>query len=169
MFFQDKLADFFARMGVGVLIGVVFAWAISEGAYLLLNNKESVQSEAQRYELVIPYGTADRVEQGVVTGILLDDLVLAEGDILVVKNEDTVPHQLGPLWVPPSTSSVLELNNATTYSYDCSFQPDRNIGLEVRPRVQGSDRLQGILSIALPSGMMLGVYSYLVPERKKKG
>lgn len=169
MFFQNKLTDFFARSAVGLLIGIVFAWVISEGAYLWLNNKESVEGDANRYELVIPYGTADRVDQGVVTGTLLDDLVLAEGDILVVKNEDTVPHQLGPLWVPPSTSSVLALDDATTYSYECSFQPDRNIGLEVRPRVQGSDRLQGILSIALPSGMMLAVYSYLVPERKKKG
>jgi hypothetical protein len=90
-------------------------------------------------------------------------MIFVEGDILVVKNEDVVAHQLGPLWVPPSTSSVLELNMAERYAYECSFQPQKYMGLDVRPRVTGNTRIQAILAIGLPSGMMLAVYSYLIP------
>jgi hypothetical protein len=95
-------------------------------------------------------------------------MIFVEGDILVVKNEDSVAHQLGPLWVPPSTSSVLSLDQADKFSYECSFQPNKYQGLDVRKRVTGSTRFQGLLSIGLPTGMMLGLYSYLIPTRKRE-
>jgi hypothetical protein len=111
------------------------------------------------------------MKEGAVVGDLLNDLVLVQGDILIVRNEDAAPHQLGPLFVPANTSSLLEMNTANTYNYECSFQPDQFIGLEVRPRLEGDVRFQGALSIGLPSGMMLGVYSYLTnwkaPWRRK--
>ena len=32
------------------------------------------------------------------------------GDTLVVKNEDSVEHQLGPLWIPAGSSASMPLN-----------------------------------------------------------
>jgi hypothetical protein len=162
MFFQSKLADFFARMGAGLVIGLMFGWLLSEMSFWFLPDRETITRAPQRVELVIPYGTAERVKEGAVVGSILNDLVLVQGDILVVKNEDVVAHNLGPLFVPSNTSGVLEMNAANDYTYECSFRPDKYIGLEVRPRLEGGVRFQGILSVGLPSGMMLFVYTYLM-------
>jgi hypothetical protein len=168
VFFKSKFLDFFARVVAGLLVGMFFGFVLSEVAFQFLDGKETVEREPRRVDLVIPYGTAKLVEEGGSNRSIPSDMVFVEGDVLVVKNEDVVAHQLGPLFVPPSTSSVLELNMANRYSYECSFQPQKYMGLDVRPRVTGNTRLQAILSIGLPSGMMLAVYSYLIPARKEK-
>jgi hypothetical protein len=166
MFVRSKLADFFIRSGLGLLLGFAFGWLLSETSYRSLDQKETVDRQPRQVEIIIPYGTAAQVKEGVYNQSLPADMVFVEGDLLVVKNEDVVAHQLGPLWVPPSTSGVLSLDQADRYSYDCSFQPTRYMGLDVRPRVTAGTRLQAILAIALPTGMMLAVYSYLIPVRK---
>ena len=168
MFSKNKLVDFFARTAIGVLIGLFFGVLISEGTFAFLNNKESVARDPQRVELIIPYGTAAQVAEGVYNRSLPSDMVLVEGDVLVVKNEDVVDHQLGPIWVPAGTSGVLELSTANKYAYQCSFQPTKIQGIEVRQRINSRTRVEGILAVALPTGMMLAVYSYLLPSRKKE-
>ena len=89
----------------------------------------------QRIELVIPAGTADQIASGQAVPSIPTDMVFVVGDTLVVKNEDTASHQLGPIWVPPGTSASLNLDTANRYSYACSFQPSRYLGLDVRSRV----------------------------------
>jgi hypothetical protein len=168
MFLHSKIADFFLRVAAGVLLGILFGWLLSEASYAFTPDKESAQRPPQRVNLVIPYGTADQVNQGVYNTSLPGDLTFVQGDTLVVKNEDKVSHQLGPLFVPPNTSSALSLDTANDYSYACSFEPDKYIGLTVLPRVTSGTRLEAILAIALPTGMMLAVYSYMLPGRKKK-
>ena len=168
MFFKSKLADFFMRMGIGVLAGFIFAWGLSELSYIFLDNKETLQREPEKVELVIPYGTAQQVKDGQDNPSLPSNMVFVVGDILVIKNEDTVAHQVGPLWVPPSTSGVLSLDTADQFAYECSFEPSKYLGLDVRARVTSGTRFQGLVAIGLPSGMMLGVYSYLIPNRKKE-
>ncbi|MBE0696947.1 MAG: hypothetical protein IH586_08485 [Anaerolineaceae bacterium] len=167
MFVQSKLVDFFLRMGVGILVGLIFAWALSEISYQFLNNKESLQREPQQVELIIPYGTSQRVKDGQSTPSIPSDMIFVVGDVLVIKNEDIVDHQVGPLWIPSKTSGVLSLDTPDRFAYECSFEPTKYLGLDVRERVTTGLRLQGLLAIALPSGMMLGVYSYLIPNRKK--
>ena len=167
MFSQNKIVDFFIRSAIGILVGLVFGFFISEGTFAFLNNKQSVSRDSQRVDMVIPYGTAEQVAAGVYNRSLPSDLVLVEGDILVVKNEDIVDHQLGPIWVPAGTSGVLELTTANKYAYQCSFQPTKIQGVEVRQRINMRTRVEGVLAVALPTGMMLAIYSYLIPSRKK--
>jgi len=168
MFVKSKLADFFIRTALGMLLGLAFGWVLSEASFKFLDNKETVERESQRVEIVIPYGAAKQVEDGVYNRSIPTDMIFIEGDLLIVKNEDVVAHQLGPLWIPPSTSSVLSLDRADRYSYECSFQPTNYMGLDVRPRVSGNVRFQALLAIALPTGMMLAVYSYLIPVRRRE-
>lgn len=168
MFFKNKFADFFLRAGVGILAACLFGWGLSAASYYFTPNKEDAQRDPQQVELVIPYGTADQVKQGAYNPLLPTSMTFVEGDLLIVRNEDKVAHQLGPLFVPPNTSSVLSLNTANQYSYTCSFEPSKTIGLDVRPRVTGGTQLQAILAIGLPTGMMLALYSYMLPGKKKK-
>ncbi len=57
------------------------------------------------------------------------------GDTLVVVNQDSVDHQLGPLWIPPGTSASLNLDTEQNYAFQCSFQPTKVFGLDVHEPV----------------------------------
>ncbi len=168
MILKSKIADFFLRLAVCLVIGGLFGYLLSESSYASQPNKQDGQREPQQVVLVIPYGTADQVKAGVYNPSLPSDMTFVQGDVLVVKNEDKVAHQLGPLFVPPQTSSVLSLDVADHFSYACSFQPSKFLGLDVRQRVDTGLRMQAILAIGLPTGMMLAVYSYMIPFKKKK-
>jgi hypothetical protein len=169
VFDTGKLRDFAIRSVIGLAIGFLFGWMLSEAAYFFTPDKQAAQRQPEKITLVIPYGTAQQVKEGVYNRSLPGELAFVQGDILVVKNEDTVAHQLGPLFIPPSTSSALSLDTADHFGYECSFQPNQFIGLDVAPRVTAGLRLEAILSIGLPTGMMLAIYSYLIPGIRLPG
>lgn len=165
---KSKVANFFLRSAIGVAIGMIFGFILSEATYYATPNKQDATRQPQTISLVIPYGTADQVKEGIGNRSLPSTLNLVAGDVLMVKNEDKVAHQMGPLFIPPNTSSALKLDNANDYSYECSFLPTKTLGLNVQSRVDSGLRLEGVMAIALPTGMMLAVYSYLFDFGKKK-
>lgn len=164
MFHQSPLNDFFARLGAALAVGLLAGLLISEVSYLLLPEKQAAKRAPQQIELVIPAGTAERIEQGRSASVIPDGMIFVEGDVLVVKNEDSAAHQLGPVFIPPKASSRLALDTANSYSYACTFESRQFVGLDVVKRVTWRTRLQGVLAVGLPSGVMLLVYSYLLPE-----
>ncbi len=147
------------RIGISLAVGLFFAWVIAEGTYVLLKDRSDRAPE--RIELVIPAGTAHQVATGQAVPSIPASMVFVVGDILVVKNEDTVSHELGPVWVPPGSSASLNLDQANSYAYTCSFQPGRYLGLDVRPRTTLVTRLTAILLAGLPTGALLAVYSFV--------
>ena len=48
MFFQSKLADFFVRMGAGLLVGVLFGWLLSELSFWFLPDRETITREVPK-------------------------------------------------------------------------------------------------------------------------
>lgn len=152
-------------MLISLLIGTLLGWGMSEVAFALL--RDSSDHAPQQVELVIPAGTAERVAAGQADPALPPDMVFVVGDTLVVKNEDSASHQLGPVWVPPGASARLALNQADKFSYTCSFQPSRYLGLDVRSRVTMTTRILGTVLAGPPMGILLGLYSLILwPVRK---
>jgi hypothetical protein len=88
------------------------------------------------------------------------------GDTLLVKNEDTEDHELGPLWIPAGSSASLFLDAAASYAYNCSFQPGQSFGLDVYEPVTLSTRLYGILFSGIPLGVMIALYALVIPAKK---
>ena len=147
------------RIGISLALGLAIAWLIAEGSFVILRDKSD--HAPQRIELVIPAGTADKVAAGQAVPSLPADMVFVVGDTLVVKNEDTTSHQLGPVWAPPGTSASLNLDTANRYSYACSFQPSKYLGLDVRSRVTMATRIIAILFAGIPTGAMFAIYSFV--------
>jgi hypothetical protein len=148
------------RIALSLLIGLLLAWGMSELAFFIL--KDRSDHVPQRIELVIPAGTAERVAKGEAPPSIPSDMVFVIGDTLVVRNEDSVDHQLGPVWVPPGASASLSLDRAQKFSYACTFQPSRYLGLDVRPRVTNATRLQAILLAGPPMAALLAIYSLVI-------
>jgi hypothetical protein len=156
------------RVAICILLGVAGGWLISEGSYQLNKNPES-RDEARKVVLEIPAGTSDRLAKGEPVPEIPTNMTFVVGDLLVVKNDDTVSHQLGPVWVPPQSSGVLQIDVADEYSYACTFEKSQYFGLTVLPQLTLASRFQGAMTVGLPTAMILGLYSIIVwPLNKQK-
>ena len=140
---------------VSMLVGLILGAAISEVTFYFL--KDSTRPP-QKIELVIPAGTADQVARGEQPPTIPDTMIFVAGDTLVVKNEDSVNHELGPMWIPSGTSASLILGEVENYSYSCSFRPDKYLGLDVREPLTLGTRIGGILFAGLPMGILIALY-----------
>ncbi len=154
---------FLRRLAFSLGIGLVIGAAITEIAFYFLRE---VARPPQTIVITIPLGTAEQIKRGQQPLSLPENMLFVVGDVLVVVNEDTIPHQLGPLWIPPGTSASLELNRAESLAYECSFQTSNYLGLEVRQPLTLWTRLVGILSAGLPLGILLAIYSLVMPAGK---
>jgi len=95
-------------------------------------------------------------------------MLFVVGDILVVNNQDSVVHQLGPLFIPPGTSASMNLNTEQSYAFACSFQPSKYLGLSVQPPLTFTTRLVGVLEAGLPIGILIALYSVLAVGPKRQ-
>jgi hypothetical protein len=89
-----------------------------------------------------------------------------QGDVLIVRNQDVVSHQLGPVWVPAQSSGVLQFGTSNQYTYECTFTRSRVFGFDVQPALTLWIRFQGIISVGLPTGVMLALYVLAMPRSK---
>lgn len=158
---------YLTRLLVVLILSVGLAAIVNEGAYLL--QKEKYDRPPQTIRLVIPAGTAQRVAVGEQPPDLPQKMVFVVGDVLEVVNEDTVQHQLGPVWVPPGTSGRLTLAEPNRYSYACSFSTSRFLGLEVRQPTTLGTRLSALAIAVPPLATFLFIYSLAAFPIKPRG
>ena len=151
------------RILVSLLIGLVIGIAINEITFMFL--RETARSP-KVIELVIPKGTAEYVARGETPPTIPDSMVFVVGDTLLVKNNDSADHELGPLWIPAGSSATLSLDAVQSYAYACSFQPGKYFGLDVHEPLTLSTRLYGILFSSIPSGALIALYSLILPVKK---
>lgn len=153
------------RVGFAVALGLVIGVLITEVPFFFLRETARAPMEVL---LTIPAGTADLVERGEQPPSIPASLKFVVGDTLVVNNEDSVDHKLGTLWIPANSSARLSLNQRESLAFDCSFQPDKVLGLEVYEPLTLSTRLLGILSTGLPLAVLFALYSLVIPIKKKE-
>ncbi|OIN95243.1 MAG: hypothetical protein AUJ21_03485 [Anaerolineae bacterium CG1_02_58_13] len=153
------------RILIFLVIGIVVGAAISEITFLFLRETGRAPKEIL---LTIPAGTAEQVARGEQPPALPENMIFVVGDVLTVKNEDAVDHQMGPLWIPAGASAHLALAVEENLAYECSFQSTKYIGLDVRKPVTLGTRLYGILYAGIPLGVLLALYSFIMPARKKQ-
>ncbi len=155
-FRKQLFVRFLISFGIAVLFGIL----ISEGSFQLMAGDEG--RDPQVYEIIVPEGTAERVEQGLPVPSIPESMVFYEGDEIVVVNQDVTSHQLGPIWVPSGTSGKLSLDKPIHYDLACTFQPSNTLGLEVRSRLTTGIRVQGIIAIGIPSAVLLWLFSVII-------
>ena len=161
---QSTLRPYLIRLGIVSMISLVIVLIVTEGAYLLQKDKKD--RAPQTIQLVIPPGTAQRVAQGEPVPDIPSEMSFVVGDVLEVKNEDSQPHQLGPIWVPPGSTGSLVMEQADNLAYSCSFQNTQYLGIDVVQPTTFSIRLIG-LSVAVPTTALL-IFLYSLAARPIK-
>jgi len=144
------------RVAACMALGILLAWVMNEITFLYL--KSSFNRAPETIELVIPPGTAEHIAQGHAAPAIPENLSFVVGDTLLVTNQDTASHRLGPLWIPAGASARMVFNNSGSLAYVCSFQPDQYFGLEVHEAVTLGTRFVGILTAGLPLGILIALY-----------
>ena len=164
---KPEYRPYLLRLVVIFLISLGMMLVITEGAFLL--QRDETDRAPKTIQLVIPEGASQSVEAGEDVISLPEGSVFVLGDVLEVVNQDTVNHQLGPIWVPPGAVGSLALDEANEYSYTCSFVPSQYLGFDVRQPTTWTTRLVG-LGISVPTTTaFLFLYSFLVFPVKKNG
>ena len=158
---QTIIKRLLIAVGLGFLIGVI----LSELPFLFLRETARPPEEIH---LTIPTGTAEMVSRGEQPPSIPENMVFVVGDMLIVDNQDTVDHKLGPLWIPAHSSAHLSLDTEESLLFECSFQSSNYLGLDVHQPLTLGTRLYGISFIGLPMAILIALYSFIIPPKKKE-
>lgn len=155
----------FRKILVSMLIGLLIGVAVGEIPFIF---QRETARQPKTVTITIPLGTAERVALGEQPPTIPENMVFVVGDVLVVENNDSADHKLGPLWIPAHTSAQLALSQKENLAYECSFQPGKYFGLDVREPLTMSTRIYGILYAGIPLGILIVLYSFAFPSKKKE-
>lgn len=153
------------RILVSLLIGLIAGALISEIPFLFL---QETARPPQEILLTIPAGASEQVARGEQPPSIPENMAFVVGDVLVVENKDTVDHKLGPLWIPANSSASLPLNREESLAFECTFQSDNYLGLDVHQPLTVGTRIYGVISVGLPMAILIALYSLVMPVRKKE-
>lgn len=157
---KNQFSGYLKRFAIVMLVSLAFVWGMSELAHLFM--KDDFDRPPEIIELVIPNGTAAKVAEGENVPAIPDSMVFVVGDTLVIRNEDSVDHRLGPVWVPPGASANLLMDDLSNYDYTCSFRPSRYLGLDVREPTTWNIRLIALGYVTPATGLFIFVYSIVI-------
>jgi hypothetical protein len=152
------------RLLISIALGLLIGVTVSEVPFLFLQETARAPREIV---LTIPAGTSEQVARGEQPPSLPENMTFVVGDRLVVRNEDVVDHKLGPLWIPANSSAQLSLDQEENRAYECSFQPGKYFGLDVREPLTPKTRLYGIIYVAFPMAILIALYSFVITPKKK--
>jgi hypothetical protein len=148
------------RLLLLTVLSLVFVWGLSEIAFQF--QKTDRDRPPQAIELVIPAGTSAKVAAGDPADAIPSEMSFVIGDTLVVKNEDTTDHVMGPLWIPAGASASLKLEQPNKFAYSCSFTPSRYFGVDVEQPTTWRTRFTAF-SLAVPVTVgFLFIYSLIL-------
>ncbi len=151
---------YWLRLIIITVISIAAAVVFNEGVYLI--QKDKYDRAPKTITLVIPAGTAQRVQAGQSDPSLPSEMVFVVGDVLQVQNQDSVNHELGPILVPPGATGRMVMGAAQDLSYRCSFQPTHYLGLDIRQPTGLGSRLIALFLGAPTLGALLFLYRLLV-------
>ncbi len=152
------------RFAIVFLIALVFVGLFNEAMYYL--QRDERDRPPQTIELVIPNGTAQRIAQGEEEVAIPEGMTFVIGDVLLVRNEDVVDHQLGPLWIPAGRSASLRFDTADKVAYECSFVVGNYFGIDILKPTTWTSRLLALAMAAPTLAMLLFVYSLVAVPLK---
>src|SRR5512134_3099462 len=153
------------RLLISIVLGLLIGVGVSEVPFLFLRETARAPREIV---LTIPPGTSNQVARGEQPPSLPENMTFVVGDRLGVMNEGSVDHKLGPLWIPANSSAQLSLDQEENLAYECSFQPGKYFGLDVRQPLTPRTRIFGIFYVALPMAILFALYSLVVTPHKKE-
>ena len=88
-------------------------------------------SGPEEYRVVVPAGTAERIAAGEDVQLIDTEIDLSVGDSIVIVNQDTELHQVGPFPVRAGETFDHTFSTPGTFEGVCSLHPDNAVVITV--------------------------------------
>lgn len=138
-------------------VSAILIFIMNEASFYFLEN--NIDRGPEVIELVIPAGTAELIAAGGDVPSIPDAMIFVIGDVLVVRNEDQVTHELGPVVVPPGSTASLPMDAAENLAMACSFSSSSYLGVDVREPTDWKTRVLALLFAVPPTAVIAFLYS----------
>jgi hypothetical protein len=132
------------RALIAALIGLVLGALITEVPFLFL--RETARAPMQVL-LTIPKGTSELVARG--------------------EQPPSIPATM-KFVVGANASARLPLDEKDNLAFECSFQANNTLGLDIYEPLTPSMRILGMTSTGLPMAILFGLYALVMPVKKKE-
>lgn len=95
-----------------------------------------LHEDLRQMEITIPLGTYEAIKNGLPAADLPHEieLVLGVRDVLVIHNNDTSWHQVGPYQVAPGRTLIQRFYRPVTIEEYCTMVPEQEVKIIVRER-----------------------------------
>ena len=100
---------------------IVIAAAAGVATLVIVGTTDSNPSAGVDHRFVVPVGTGATLDAGGVVAILPRDLEVRVGDRIVVVNEDSRSHGVGPWTVPAGDTFTFRFKAVGRYDSHCSL------------------------------------------------
>jgi hypothetical protein len=121
------VADYSARLTIVLFTAAAAAMIVTSVAL----SQVVGPPEPDEKTVIIPAGTAERIASGEDVDIIPADLEFRLRDRLVVVNNDSASHQIGPFVVPPSDRLETVFSEAATVDGYCSLHSSGRITIHI--------------------------------------
>jgi len=121
----------------------VSPWRVLAAAFLLIAGLGMaayrvaiLREEARQLTIVIPPGTAERIAAGDVENAPPHqiELVLGVQDVLVIQNNDSVWHEVGPYRIAPGRTLTQRFTHPGVIQQACTMTPGRQVEIIIREK-----------------------------------
>lgn len=116
-----------------VILSFISLVLILVGAIGVIVTRAVSKAASEEYVIVIPDGTGALIEAGQDPNVVPEEihLVLGRQDVLVIKNQDTIGHQIGDFWVRPGETLRQAFHSPGVYQGQCSIHQNEQIHIIV--------------------------------------
>ena len=129
----DLATDRPARRGPWRWVPAIAAGALLALAagFLVVVLTQSPDERIGEYTVVIPAGTAARVDRGEDVELMPADLSLRKGTTFVVVNQDDRLHDVGPFTVRAGETIRHQFRSTGTYIGNCTLRPSGQVQIRI--------------------------------------
>ena len=113
------------RIHPAIWLAAVVAVVVIAGGAILLTHRP------QEYRVTVPAGTGERIAKGETVELIPRDLDLSVGDTMIIVNQDSRNHTVGPFAVRAGETLTYTFSNAGVFKGACSVHPSGEVTITV--------------------------------------
>ncbi|RIK08324.1 MAG: hypothetical protein DCC49_08950 [Acidobacteria bacterium] len=121
-----------SQLGKLLLIGAALTAIVVLFIVLLTPADEKTsQSTGRIHSFVVPAGTGERLDRGEVIEIVPRTLDVKVGDTLIIRNEDSRTHTVGPVVVRAGETAEQNFTRAGVVEGECTVHPEDKFTIRI--------------------------------------